>query len=170
MCRERIKYRYGFGGRAHCVFPFPSFLNHRMSIAYYMYVCAAVLHVFHFRRNVQTSEIFQWADRPSACKCDVLGRRTAAGLRSDRALARAKVAKVQSREARRAETTARESIRPIRLRRIFTFLRRPPAVIAAYINYRTHYSLYHNNIIMLIVLRILILICIIINIYSFTAY
>jgi len=89
----------------------------------------AVLHVFHFRRHVQTSEIWRQADRSVASKCHVPGGRTAAGLRSDRALARAQVAKVQSCGAPRAETSAYESICPIHLRRIFTFLHRPSVII-----------------------------------------
>jgi len=120
--------------------------------------CAAVLHVFHFRRHVRTSEIWRQADRSAARKRDHVpaGRTAAAGLRSDRALVRAQVAKVQSRGAPRAETSANESICPIHLRRVFTFLRRPPVV--TYID-RTIHSLY----IMLIVLRIIIN-----NVHSFT--
>lgn len=50
------------------------------------YVCEAVLHVFHFRRHVQTSEIWRRADRPAVRKCDVPSGSAASSLRSDREL------------------------------------------------------------------------------------
>lgn len=122
------------GGRAHSVFPPPP----RTSLTFIFYqpyrlprvlTRAAVLHVFHFRRHVQTWEIWRrQADGSAAHKCHVPGRRTAAaGLRSDRALAQ-----VQSGGAPRADTSAHESICPVRLRRVFTFLRRPSVPVIIY--------------------------------------
>lgn len=109
------------GGRTPCVFSIP--LSSRPSHS------SSTL-VFNFRRHVQPSDTPRRADRPATRQCDVPGGRTsAAGYRTTgRALSRARRGRRQSRGARRAETSARESIRPIHLRPIFAFFRRSSGV------------------------------------------